>query len=136
MRTNLFVPFEEKDEAKRLGARWDLALKVWFVENVDDLTPFLKWIDKRSKQPTKLLLIPKNPRVDAVRYFVKTNKTNQKAHIISGGDTLCKMKSSGGLSKVRVYKVVLDYGDRKICRMCFEIFKKKNGSDFIRTVPL
>lgn len=30
MRTDLRVPFAEKDEAKRLGARWDAARKVWY----------------------------------------------------------------------------------------------------------
>lgn len=44
MRVNLSVPFEEKDEAKRLGAWWDPARKVWFIKNVEDLTPFMRWI--------------------------------------------------------------------------------------------
>ena len=44
MRTNLKVPFAEKDEAKKLGARWDPARKLWYVENKDDMTPFERWI--------------------------------------------------------------------------------------------
>lgn len=44
MRTNLRVPFAEKDEAKRLGARWDAARKVWYIENVTDTAPFSRWI--------------------------------------------------------------------------------------------
>jgi hypothetical protein len=44
MRTNLRVPFAEKDDAKKLGARWDAARKIWFVENKDDMTPFARWI--------------------------------------------------------------------------------------------
>lgn len=43
MRTNLKVPFPEKDAAKKLGARWDAARKLWYVQGVDDLTPFAKW---------------------------------------------------------------------------------------------
>jgi len=43
MRTNLKVPFAEKDEAKKLGARWDAARKIWFVEGKDDMAPFAKW---------------------------------------------------------------------------------------------
>lgn len=43
MRTNLKVPFAEKDEAKKLGARWDAARKIWFVENKADLAPFARW---------------------------------------------------------------------------------------------
>jgi hypothetical protein len=42
MRTNLQVPFAEKDDAKKLGARWDAARKIWYVENKDDMTPFAR----------------------------------------------------------------------------------------------
>ena len=51
MRTNLVVPFAEKDEARRLGARWDLARRVWYVENVENLVPFLRWIPARLNTP-------------------------------------------------------------------------------------
>ena len=44
MRVNLRVPYEQKDEARRLGARWDGALKTWYVENVENLSPFLQWM--------------------------------------------------------------------------------------------
>jgi hypothetical protein len=53
MRVNLIVPFEEKDHARQLGAKWDMARKVWFIENLDDLRPFLQWIPERLKQPCK-----------------------------------------------------------------------------------
>lgn len=43
MRTNLKVPFAEKDEAKKLGARWDPARKLWYVLDKDDLSPFARW---------------------------------------------------------------------------------------------
>ena len=43
MRLNLKVPFAEKDQAKKLGARWDAGRKVWYVEGKDDLTAFSKW---------------------------------------------------------------------------------------------
>jgi hypothetical protein len=44
MRINLVTPFAEKDAAKALGARWDAAKKCWYIVNVDDLTPFMRWI--------------------------------------------------------------------------------------------
>ena len=44
MRINLVTPFAEKDAAKALGARWDGAKKQWYIVDVDDLTPFLRWI--------------------------------------------------------------------------------------------
>ena len=44
MRIDLATPFAEKEAAKALGARWDGARKVWYISNVKDLTPFLRWI--------------------------------------------------------------------------------------------
>jgi hypothetical protein len=43
MRMNLKVPFAEKDEAKKLGAKWDSAQKIWYVEGKADMSPFSKW---------------------------------------------------------------------------------------------
>ena len=44
-RIYLNVPFDEKDDAKRLGARWDAQRKSWYVlENHDhDLSQFVRW---------------------------------------------------------------------------------------------
>ncbi|CAM5390014.1 MULTISPECIES: DUF5710 domain-containing protein [unclassified Thauera] len=43
MRHNLKVPFAEKDEAKKLGARWDAARKLWYLGDGVDVAPFLRW---------------------------------------------------------------------------------------------
>jgi hypothetical protein len=43
MRVNLKVPFSEKDEVKKLGARWDAARKIWYLESQADMTPFARW---------------------------------------------------------------------------------------------
>ena len=43
MRWNLKVPFAEKDEAKKLGARWDAGRKIWYVEGKEDLAPLSRW---------------------------------------------------------------------------------------------
>lgn len=51
MRINLDCPYSEKDDAKRLGARWDMARKTWYVENPEDLTLFARWI-KGMGRPT------------------------------------------------------------------------------------
>lgn len=52
MRTDLNVPYAEKDKAKRLGARWDIARRVWFVVDVENLEPFLRWIPLHLKKPS------------------------------------------------------------------------------------
>lgn len=44
MRINLNCPFEERNQVKALGARWDPALKVWYVVNPPDLYPFARWL--------------------------------------------------------------------------------------------
>jgi hypothetical protein len=44
MRINLVTPFAEKDLVKALGARWDAAKKCWYIVDIADLTPFLRWI--------------------------------------------------------------------------------------------
>lgn len=40
---NLKVPFAEKDEAKKLGARWDSTRKIWYVEGDGDMARFSRW---------------------------------------------------------------------------------------------
>jgi len=45
-RFNLQVPFDEKDEAKALGAKWDNPAKVWFVDGDTyrrDATQWTRW---------------------------------------------------------------------------------------------
>lgn len=44
MRINLVTPFAEKDAVKALGARWDPAQKVWYINDIVDLIPFARWI--------------------------------------------------------------------------------------------
>jgi len=51
MRTNLNCTFAEKDDAKLLGAKWDAARKTWYIENVEDLTHFMKWIPSHRASP-------------------------------------------------------------------------------------
>lgn len=44
MRIDLKAPFEQKDEAKALGARWDAARKTWYCLDPSDLAPFARWL--------------------------------------------------------------------------------------------
>ncbi len=43
-RTDLIVHFEQKDEVKRLGARWDGQKRVWYVPEGVDPALFQKWL--------------------------------------------------------------------------------------------
>jgi hypothetical protein len=44
MKIYLKCRFSDKEEVKRLGARWDYERKYWFVENPDNLELFAKWV--------------------------------------------------------------------------------------------
>jgi hypothetical protein len=44
----LICPFEEKDEAKALGAKWDWATKLWYITADLDFTTFAKWLPPGS----------------------------------------------------------------------------------------
>jgi len=60
MRINLQCPYSEKDQAKALGARWDPARKVWYIVDVEDLTPFMRWITVSPKEsPTRAVSLSK-----------------------------------------------------------------------------
>ena len=41
---NLKVSFNEKDQAKSLGARWNAEAKLWYVPQGVDAAPFEKWL--------------------------------------------------------------------------------------------
>lgn len=41
--TILNVPYAEKDEAKRLGAKWDATRKKWYVPDGVNAEPFSRW---------------------------------------------------------------------------------------------
>jgi ribosomal protein L13E len=53
VRINLQVPYRDKDHARRLGARWDNARRVWYVENVENIGKFLRWLPERMKHLTQ-----------------------------------------------------------------------------------
>ncbi len=50
----LEVPYEEKDEAKKLGARWNPKIKKWYAEDKKDYPKFRKWILKDDSGATIL----------------------------------------------------------------------------------
>lgn len=44
MKVILDCPFEQRHQAKALGARWDPAIKKWYVMDPPDLAPFAPWL--------------------------------------------------------------------------------------------
>ena len=51
----LDVPFQEKDQAKHLGARWHPEHKKWYVPEGMDRNPFRRWL---AAEPTVILMPP------------------------------------------------------------------------------
>jgi putative DNA primase/helicase len=47
-RTYLAVPYDEKDDAKALGAKWDRQAKAWYVPAGTDLEAFAPWLPARD----------------------------------------------------------------------------------------
>jgi hypothetical protein len=43
-RMDLSVPYSEKDEAKKLGAKWDPTAKLWYVPDGVEAAPFARWM--------------------------------------------------------------------------------------------
>lgn len=41
---SLKVPFNEKDQAKSLGARWNAEIKLWYVPQGVEAAAFEKWL--------------------------------------------------------------------------------------------
>lgn len=53
-KTYLAVPYDEKDEAKKIGAKWEPETKSWYAEQGKDLNLFAKWrIDENTVIPAK-----------------------------------------------------------------------------------
>ncbi|MCK9622178.1 MAG: DUF5710 domain-containing protein [Methylobacter sp.] len=51
MRIDLIVPYDDKEKAKILGARWDGIRKCWYIVDKEDLLPFMAWMPKHLAQP-------------------------------------------------------------------------------------
>jgi 23S rRNA A2030 N6-methylase RlmJ len=51
----LDVPYSDKDEAKRVGAKWDSAARKWFVPHGLDVNLFSRWWPDTLKQLPELL---------------------------------------------------------------------------------
>ena len=51
-RTYLAVPYDERDEAKALGARWDAVKKAWYIGPAVDPAKIAKWELGHQPEPT------------------------------------------------------------------------------------
>ena len=61
----LAVPFDQKDRAKAIGARWEPALKKWYVPHGVDIAGFAEWwpeeLQGQSSEDVAALLASQAP---------------------------------------------------------------------------
>jgi putative DNA primase/helicase len=66
-RTYLAVPFQEKDDAKKLGAKWDRAEKAWYVPAGIDLDAFTPWLPAKGSVHVAVDISPAEQFAAAIR---------------------------------------------------------------------
>jgi phage/plasmid primase-like uncharacterized protein len=66
-RTYLAVPYDEKDDAKQLGARWDRQAKAWYVPSGVDLEAFTPWLPAHGSVHIAVDIDPAEQFADAMR---------------------------------------------------------------------
>jgi len=64
----LEVPYHEKDEAKRLGAKWDPASRQWYVPEGGSLEPFARWLPEAGGDESVL-------RISAPIYVIESSSS-------------------------------------------------------------
>lgn len=75
-----FIPSKDKEDAEKLGAKWDRSVKYWYVPQGIDLTPFDKrW--KRIDESTIELAKNEKQERDKLRKELKVEKDNQNQKI-------------------------------------------------------
>jgi len=77
MRVNLNVPYSEKDEAKRLGAKWDYLERTWYVQDMENLCQFLRWIPEHLKKPHQRI---DHSDTDDFSFFLRIQDREEKPH--------------------------------------------------------
>jgi hypothetical protein len=66
-RTYLAVPYDEKDDAKQLGAKWDRQAKAWYVPAGVDLEAFTPWLPARGSVHIAVDVDPAEQFAEALR---------------------------------------------------------------------
>ncbi|MDL2315602.1 ssDNA-binding domain-containing protein [Desulfovibrio sp. OttesenSCG-928-A18] len=57
-KTFLAVPYKEKEQAKKLGAKWDKENKLWYAPEGTDLNQLSAWLPEKTKTPEPVRTLP------------------------------------------------------------------------------
>lgn len=122
-RIYLECPYAEKDRVKALGAMWDRAHKKWYIPSGVDPSPFKRWIRARKTAPQK-------QQLGTIGGFL-IGKKKGSAHLWDGVDTVCRMYSTGGMSRKKKTVSQSAHG-RPICSMCLAANKNRRDPVLFR----
>jgi hypothetical protein len=93
MIVELNVPFDEKEHAKAMGARWNPVKKTWYVVDCEDLSVFSKWFYYWQKQPNKERTPTKQGKQSKKKKVVKAKKGPRIHNPITIGRNYIKIVS-------------------------------------------
>jgi len=80
----LDVPYSSKEEAKRLGAKWDAQRGVWFVLGNQNLAPFEKWIPGSPAYRRIELAVPFEEKDQARQLGASWDSQHRKWYVPAG----------------------------------------------------
>jgi hypothetical protein len=138
-RRYLDCPYSQRERAKALGALWDVGQRRWYVPNGIDILPFKRWLPKKE--------LPKSEHTSIGTFLLSIGKKKSSAHLWDGVDTVCRLYSTGGMSKKKKQVTTTTYG-RPVCSLCLSVNSKrknpmlfqdadyvKNKDEFVMQLP-
>ncbi|MDR1086312.1 MAG: DUF5710 domain-containing protein [Deltaproteobacteria bacterium] len=102
----LAVPYSEKDEAKKLGAKFDFKVKVWVAPEGRDPREFARWLPKTEIKPEPVL----GPEADFQEVLKDKGFAADKPPVMNGQVQKISSPPEAPKAKKGLYKAVL--GDR------------------------
>ena len=66
-RLYLYVPYREKEEAKKAGARWDVREKSWYIEGDVDKSKLSRWLPENHRLEQTPAMQPQEEFAEALR---------------------------------------------------------------------
>lgn len=57
-KTFLAVPYKEKEQAKKMGAKWDKDNKLWYAPEGTDLSQLSTWLPEKARAPEPKITMP------------------------------------------------------------------------------
>jgi len=102
-RTYLAVPFNEKEDVKALGAKWDRKAKAWYVKEGTDLKEFESWIPKEPTLKAKL-----DPLAEFSSFIVAHGADPGTAVLADGAWHRLPLEGETGKKRSGSYRLFID----------------------------